>query len=255
MRSERAPASELDAWTREERRLFARERGEYYGTTLADDLEAALTAAQQMRVTPAIRDGDPETWTREGRRRLARERREFHGVASPNYLWTCFTWASPNSAESWPYGMRTMPDTLLPRAPFPSAVNRPALMSWLADRSERPLGRPTADYPGEAVAQSVEGDIQVQAGKMIVTLSFGKGRLTIVKGPSARAQAWVRGSMTGMLNLVTATDLVRPFALRQVHFGGNLLLLLRVLPLVVAPNVLNDRLNELKGKITSLSPL
>ena len=117
------------------------------------------------------------------------------------------------------------------------------------------LGDNMASDAKYSFAQSVEGDIQVQAGKMIVTLSFGKGRLTIVKGPSARAQAWVRGSMTGMLNLVTATDLVRPFALRQVHFGGNLLLLLRVLPLVVAPNVLNDRLNELKGKITSLSPL
>ena len=104
-------------------------------------------------------------------------------------------------------------------------------------------------------AEKIEGDLQVQAGRMIVTLRFDRGRLFVKKGPSAKAQAWVRGTMSGMLNLVTATDLIRPFALRQVRFGGNIFLLLRVLPLVVAPNVLNERLNELRDKITSLSPL
>jgi hypothetical protein len=100
--------------------------------------------------------------------------------------------------------------------------------------------------PGRArIAAHLSGDLRAQAGRMVATLRFDRGRVTILAGKRPRPKAWVKGTMAGMLDLITVTDPVRPLATRAVTFGGNLFWLLAALPLLVPEQAVRDRLRSL----------
>lgn len=99
------------------------------------------------------------------------------------------------------------------------------------------------------IAERLTGDLQAQAGKMIATLRFDKGRVTIIAGRSTKPKAWVKGTMAGMLGLITATDPVRPLVTRAVTFGGNLVWLLAALPLMVPDGAVQDRVRSLVPRV------
>lgn len=83
--------------------------------------------------------------------------------------------------------------------------------------------------------RGVEGDIQVQAGDMIATLRFGGGAVTILAGPSDRARARVKGDMAAFLGVASGGGLMGPLLRGEIVFGGNPLLLLKLLPLIKPP--------------------
>lgn len=82
----------------------------------------------------------------------------------------------------------------------------------------------------------LEGDVQVQAGQMIVTLRFGDGRLTLVKGPSDSPRARVKGDMGPFLEIARGGGVVLPFLSGAVSIGGNPFLLLKLMPLLQVPD-------------------
>jgi hypothetical protein len=84
-------------------------------------------------------------------------------------------------------------------------------------------------------AKKIAADIQVQAGRMIITLRFNKGILTIIRGPSPNPNASVTGTMAALLGVVIGKGLVSNFLSGNIRIGGNPLMLLKVLPLISEP--------------------
>jgi hypothetical protein len=84
--------------------------------------------------------------------------------------------------------------------------------------------------------RSLQGDVEVQAGEMIVTLRFDEGVLNIVAGGSSNAKARVKGDMTAFLNVVQGRGLVSPVLSGAIRIGGNPFTLLKLLPLLKTPN-------------------
>ena len=84
-------------------------------------------------------------------------------------------------------------------------------------------------------ARKLRGDVRIVAGTMSVTLRFTKEQIVLLTDTSMPPRATVRGGMKPLLELVAGEGLVRPVLSRKVRVGGNLLLLLRMLPLIRAP--------------------
>ncbi len=82
--------------------------------------------------------------------------------------------------------------------------------------------------------RGMEGDIQVRAGDMVVTMRFGGGKLRIIEGERKNPKASVRGSMPALLSVVTGGGLIGPVLSGAIRIGGNPFTLLKVLPLIKA---------------------
>jgi hypothetical protein len=80
--------------------------------------------------------------------------------------------------------------------------------------------------------QRIEGDVQVVAGTMAVTLRFERERILILAGNSGKPRARIRGTMESLLQIVTRQRLVRPVLCGRVRLSGNPLWMLRLLPLL-----------------------
>ena len=82
--------------------------------------------------------------------------------------------------------------------------------------------------------RDMEGDIQVRAGDMVVTMRFGGGQLRIIDGEQKNPRARVQGSMPALLSVVTGGGMVGPLLSGAIKIGGNPFTLLKVLPLIQA---------------------
>jgi hypothetical protein len=71
-----------------------------------------------------------------------------------------------------------------------------------------------------------------QSGTMGVTLSFTESEVVLRSDASGKPRASVRGEMKPLLEMVAGGSLVGPVLRRKVKVGGNLLMLLRLLPLI-----------------------
>jgi len=96
--------------------------------------------------------------------------------------------------------------------------------------------------------RSATGDIQVQAGAMVVTIRLGGGTVTILAGPSERPAARVKGDMAAFLGVASGGGLVGPLLRGEIGFGGNPFLLLKLLPLIKAPPPAAGAKNEAKDE-------
>ena len=85
---------------------------------------------------------------------------------------------------------------------------------------------------GQNAARKLRGDVRVNAGTMGVTLSFTESEVVLRSGENGKARASVRGEMKPLLEMVAGGSLVVPVLRRKVKVGGNLLMLLRLLPLI-----------------------
>jgi len=83
--------------------------------------------------------------------------------------------------------------------------------------------------------RGMEGDIQVRAGGMVVTMRFGGGQLRIIEGEQKDPKASVAGSMPALLSVVTGGGMLGPLLSGAIKIGGNPFTLLKVLPLIKAP--------------------
>lgn len=81
-------------------------------------------------------------------------------------------------------------------------------------------------------AAGMRGAVVMRAGRMVATVTFDEGRIVIRSGEADTPRAWLSGGMEDLLNVVAGKALVAPVLRRRVRFGGNLLLLLRLLFLV-----------------------
>lgn len=88
---------------------------------------------------------------------------------------------------------------------------------------------------GSAIARKLRGEVRVMAGTMGVTLCFGDGEVVLKETGSGRPRATVRGEMKPLLEIVSGGALIAPVLTRKVKVSGNLLLLLRLLPLIRTP--------------------
>ncbi|MBZ0271813.1 hypothetical protein K8I61_07230 [bacterium] len=113
-------------------------------------------------------------------------------------------------------------------------IERPEHMSLLGLLMRDLLAANMANARKFKRARKLAGDVLVKAGEMVVTLRFADGRITIFDGDRGESVARVAGNMPGLLAVVTGNGLVRR-ALPGVRPGGNLLFLLRMLPLIRAP--------------------
>ncbi len=83
--------------------------------------------------------------------------------------------------------------------------------------------------------RGMEGDIQVRAGGMVVTMRFGGGQMRIIEGEQKDPRASVAGSMPALLSVVTGGGMLGPLLSGAIKIGGNPFALLKVLPLIKAP--------------------
>lgn len=123
-------------------------------------------------------------------------------------------------------------------------VEDPAHMNLLGLLMRGLLSESLRDDARYAAAKSLRGDVAVRAGTMAVTLRFGDGRLTIVRGASPSARASVAGTMTALLGVVLRQGMVRAFFSGKLRIGGNPLVLLRILPLIREPQVREPQVRE-----------
>lgn len=78
------------------------------------------------------------------------------------------------------------------------------------------------------------GAVQVTAGEMVVTLRFGEGRLTVIRGPDEGARAAVSGSLDSLMGVALGQGMVGPWLAGKLKTRGNLFMLLKMLPLMTA---------------------
>jgi hypothetical protein len=93
---------------------------------------------------------------------------------------------------------------------------------------ERRLAEPAA----RRRAARLRGEVAVRGGRMRVTLRFEPTGIVITRAASARPRARVEGTLAGLLAVALGRGLVRPLLTRALAPRGNLLFLLRLLPLL-----------------------
>jgi len=94
------------------------------------------------------------------------------------------------------------------------------------------LGRPE----GAALSRKLSGSVAVRAGGMKITIRFDRGPVVVSRGADPGATSRVRGSLDALLQVSLGRGAVRSFLAGEIGFGGNPFFLLKVLPLMRAPN-------------------
>lgn len=90
------------------------------------------------------------------------------------------------------------------------------------------IERNLADPARQRGAARLRGDVVVQAGEMIVTLSFAESGVTVRRGAAARPRAAVRGSLDTLMGLALGRGMVGPVLAGRLKPQGSLLQLLRM---------------------------
>lgn len=80
----------------------------------------------------------------------------------------------------------------------------------------------------------LSGAVAVTAGEMKVTLRFAEGRLTVTRAEDEKPRAAVSGTMDSLMGVALGRGMVGPWLAGKLKVSGNLLLLLRMLPLMSA---------------------
>lgn len=114
-------------------------------------------------------------------------------------------------------------------------VDQPERQNLLGLLMQNILAANLADEAKYARVRTTKADIQVQAGEMIVTLRLDDGKMTIIEGPTESPKASVRGDMAALLSVASGGGIVGPFFRGDVRASGNVLLLLKILPLIRRP--------------------
>lgn len=114
-------------------------------------------------------------------------------------------------------------------------VDQPERMNILGLLMQGLLTETLKQAPNSRKAGRMRGDVFVQAGQMGVTLRFDGSGIVIIKGASDRPRARVRGGMTDLLAMVTGAGVIAPVLAGRVRISGNPFFLLRMLPLIQAP--------------------
>jgi len=90
------------------------------------------------------------------------------------------------------------------------------------------LERNLADPARQRGAARLRGDVVVQAGEMVVTLSFAEGGVTVRRGAAEHPRAAVRGSLDTLMGLSLGRGMVGPVLAGRLKPRGSLLQLWRI---------------------------
>jgi ubiquinone biosynthesis protein UbiJ len=80
--------------------------------------------------------------------------------------------------------------------------------------------------------RGISGDVLLCADRMRVTLRLRQGEIAVLRDAAGPWRARVQGSLGALLALALGRGLVWAVLSRRVRVGGNLLLLLRLMPLL-----------------------
>ncbi len=78
-----------------------------------------------------------------------------------------------------------------------------------------------------------KGNIIVHAGTMTVSLCFSGGKLTILRGSVAEANASVSGTMDSLMGMALGRGMVGMVLAGRIKIKGNPFLLLKIKPLLM----------------------
>ena len=76
--------------------------------------------------------------------------------------------------------------------------------------------------------ERLDAEVVVEAGAMVATLRFQRGRLVVVRGAAERPRARVGGSLDALMSLSLGGGMVGPWLTGRLKTRGSLLLLLRL---------------------------
>jgi hypothetical protein len=111
-------------------------------------------------------------------------------------------------------------------------IEAPETMNLLGLLLRSILERSLADPAKADRAAGLRGEIAVRGGKMRVTLRFADGGITITRAAAARPRARVEGSLPAFLGVAQGKGLVSAWLSGRLSAKGNLLFLLKMLPLL-----------------------
>jgi hypothetical protein len=121
-----------------------------------------------------------------------------------------------------------------PLEPYAVRLEAPERMCLLGLLLRGVLASSLEDPRRAARARRLRGELEVQAGQMVVTLRFGGDGVVLASGASGSPRARVRGSMRALVEVASGARLVGPILTREVRVGGSLVMLIRVMPLIRA---------------------
>ena len=111
-------------------------------------------------------------------------------------------------------------------------IEAPETMNLLGLLLRSILERNLADPAKASRASRLRGEIAIRGGRMRVTLKFAEGGITITRTAAARPRARVEGSLAGFLGVAQGKGLVSAWLSGRLSAKGNLLFLLKMLPLL-----------------------
>lgn len=121
-----------------------------------------------------------------------------------------------------------------PEEPGRVTIVDPPTMSLLGLLLGSLVERRAADPTMARKIARLRGDVVVEAGKMVITLSFRQGQVSVSRGACQTPRARVSGSMEALLRIALGGGMVAPWLQGRIRTQGNLLLLLRMMPLLRA---------------------
>ncbi len=111
-------------------------------------------------------------------------------------------------------------------------VEGPETMNLLGLLLRSILERNLADPAKAGRAARLRGEVAVRGGKMRVTLKFAEGSITITRAAAAKPRARVEGSLAAFLGVARGKGLAGAWLSGRLSAKGNLLFLLKILPLL-----------------------
>jgi hypothetical protein len=111
-------------------------------------------------------------------------------------------------------------------------IEEPETMNLLGLLLHSILQRNLADPVKASRATHLRGEVAVRGGRMRVRLRFEESGITITRRAAARPRARVEGSLAALLGVALGRGLVSAWLSGRLSARGNLLFLLRMLPLL-----------------------
>jgi ubiquinone biosynthesis protein UbiJ len=111
-------------------------------------------------------------------------------------------------------------------------LEAPETMNLLGLLLRSILERNLADPAKAGRAARLKGEVAVRGGKMRVTLRFAPEGVTITRAAAARPRARVEGSLAAFLGVAQGKGIVSAWLSGRLSAKGNLLFLLKIMPLL-----------------------
>lgn len=114
----------------------------------------------------------------------------------------------------------------------PLIIENPEEMNLLGLILANIIGKNLKKTSVKDLLSNTKSTIDIQAGKMGACIMINNGLLTIRRGLSGKADAWVKGGMSAFIDLGMRRRMLQRFLKGDVKIGGNIFKLLPLLRLL-----------------------